>query len=57
MYMKIYKLDATHYFSAHGLAFDTALKIIGVELELFIEIDIHLFSKLLKILSVEECQK
>ena len=41
--MKAYELDATHYFSAYGLAFDTALKMIGVELELFTEIDIHLF--------------
>ena len=41
--MEAYKLYATHYFSAPGLAFDTALKMIGVELELFTEINIHLF--------------
>ena len=43
MCMGTYKLDPSHYFSAPGLAFDAALKMTGVELELFTDIDMHLF--------------
>ena len=43
--METYKIDATHYFSAIALAFDAALKMIGVELELFTGIETYLFIK------------
>ena len=41
--METYKLDAIHYFAASGLAFDAALKMIAVVIELLSEINIHLF--------------
>ena len=40
-----YKLDAAHYFSAPGLAWDAALKKSGVTLELFTDPDMHLFTE------------
>ena len=43
MCINTYKLDPTHYFSAPGLAFDAALKMSGIKLELFTDIDKHLF--------------
>ncbi len=38
-----YKLDAAHYFSAPALAWDSALKMTKVKLELFTNPDMHLF--------------
>ena len=38
-----YGLDPCHYFSSPGLRWDAMLKITGVELELIVDIDMHLF--------------
>ena len=43
MCIDTYKLDPTHYLSAPGLAFDAAMKMTCVQLELFTDIDMHLF--------------
>ena len=43
MSIETYRLNEIHYFLAPGLAFDAALNMIGVELEFFAEINIHLF--------------
>ena len=40
--IKNYKLDPAHYYTAPGLAWDAALKITGVELELLSDIDMLL---------------
>ena len=40
--MKNYKLDPAHYYTAPGLAWDAALKITKVELELLSDIDMLL---------------
>ena len=40
--IKIYKLDPAHYYTAPGLAWDAALKITKVELELLSDIDMLL---------------
>ena len=39
--MKNYGLDAAHYFSSPGLAWDAMLKMTGVELELMQEREMH----------------
>src|SRR5690606_27749687 len=41
--IKDYGLDPAHYLSAPGFAWDCALKMTGVKLELFTQIDMHLF--------------
>ena len=38
-----YKLDPAHYYTAPGLSWDACLKMTGVELELFTDVDMHLF--------------
>ena len=38
-----YHLDPTHFYTSPGLAFDAALKMTAIELELFEDIDMHLF--------------
>jgi len=38
-----YRLDPTHYYSAPGLSWDALLKKTGVELELLMDLDMHLF--------------
>ena len=38
-----YGLDPCHYFSSPGLSWDAMLKIMGKELELISDIDMHLF--------------
>ena len=43
--LNYYKLDAAHYFSAQGLAWDTALKKSRVTLELFTDPDLYLFAE------------
>lgn len=41
--LKMYGLDAAHFYTAPGLAWQAALKMTGVELELYTDPDIHLF--------------
>ena len=38
-----YGLDPTHYFTSPGLSWDALLKKTGVELELFTDLEVHLF--------------
>ena len=38
-----YGLDPCHYFSAPGMAWDAALKMIGINLELFKDEDMYTF--------------
>ena len=46
MAMEHFKLDPAHYFSLPGLAWDAALKMSGVELELITDIDKYIFLEL-----------
>ena len=41
--MEYYGLDPSHYFSSPGLSWDAMLKIIGIELELISDNNMHLF--------------
>ena len=41
--LEYYKLDASHYFSSSGLSWDAMLKMVGVELKLISDINVHLF--------------
>ena len=41
--LEYYRLDPCHYFSIPGLSWDAMLKMIGIELELISDIDMHLF--------------
>ena len=41
--LEYFGLDACHYFSSPGLAWDAMLKMTGIELELIDDIDMHLF--------------
>ena len=41
--LKFYKLDLCRYFSSPGLSWDLMLKMIGVELEKIIDVDMSLF--------------
>ena len=41
--LRHYNLDPTHYYTSPGLAFDAALKMTAIELELLEDIDMHLF--------------
>ena len=41
--LKFYKLDPFHYFSYPGLSWDAMLKMTGVKLEQFSDIDMYLF--------------
>ena len=41
--LEYYGLDPCHYFSSPGLSWDAMLKMMGVELELISDIDVHLF--------------
>ena len=45
MCLDYYKLDAAHYFSEPGLAWDAALKKSGITLELFTDLDMYLFAE------------
>ena len=38
-----FRLDPVHYFSLPGLAWDAALRISGVELELITDVDMYIF--------------
>ena len=42
-WLKFYGLDPCHYFSSPGLSWTMMLKLIGVRLEKFLEIDMYLF--------------
>ena len=39
--LKTYKIDPTYMFSAPGLTWQAAMKMTGIELELFIDIDMY----------------
>ena len=41
--IKFYKIDPSHYFSSLGLSWDAMLKLDWIKLELFWNIDQHLF--------------
>lgn len=41
--LEMYGLDAAHFYTASGLAWQAALKMTGVELELLTDPDMHLF--------------
>lgn len=46
MFVKLvntYNLEPAHYFNSPGLSFDAMLKLAGVKLELFTDIDVYLF--------------
>ena len=43
MCLKFYGLDLCHYFSSPGLKWDAMLKMTGMRLEKFVDIDIYLF--------------
>lgn len=43
LFMHIYDLDPCHYYSAPNISWDAMLKMIGVEIELFSDIDQLLF--------------
>ena len=42
-YFDYYGLDPCHYFSSPGLSWDSMLKMTGIELELVVDIYMHLF--------------
>ena len=41
--LKFYRVDPCHYFSSAGLSWNVMLKMIGVRLEKFVDIDMYLF--------------
>ena len=41
--LEYYQLDSCHYFSIPGLSWDAMLKMVGIELKLISDIDMHLF--------------
>ena len=41
--LKFYRVDPCHYFSSPGLSWNVMLKMIGVRLEKFVDIDMYLF--------------
>ena len=43
--LEYYGLDPYHYFSSPGLSWDAMFKITGIELELILDIGMHLFIK------------
>ena len=43
--LEYYGLDPCHYFSSPGLSWDAMLKMTGIELELFSDIEKHLFTE------------
>ena len=40
--LEYYGLDPSHYFSRPGLSWDAMIKMTGIELELILDIDMHL---------------
>ena len=40
--LEYYGLDPSHYFSSPGLSWDAMIKMTGIELELILDIDMHL---------------
>ena len=43
--LKFYRVDPCHYFSSAGLSWNVMLKMIGVRLEKFVDIDMYLFTE------------
>lgn len=43
MCLDYYKLDCTHAFTGPGFAWESALSMTGVQLELLLDLDMHLF--------------
>ena len=41
--LKNYGLDPSHYYSSHGLIWNSLLRMTGIELEKIHDIDMHLF--------------
>ena len=55
--LNYYRLDPCHYFSSPGLGWDAMLKMIGIKLKLFSDVDMHLFiekgiAKLIEIINL-----
>ena len=43
LYLDMYGLDAAHFYTAPGLAWQAALKMTGMQLELLTDPDMHLY--------------